>query len=279
MHAAVLSKAVEEQDIEPISTIDCPLDVLAQILISMAGTREWDIDALYVEVRRSTAFHDLTRGQFDLVLNMMAGRYYENRISELKARLSVDRAANTVRTQKGALISLYLSGGVIPDRGYFQIRMEGSGARIGDLDEEFVWEANVGNVFTFGTQHWEVKKITHNDVFVAPGKPGPSTPPFWKSEALDRSLHLSERIGEFLENADATIDDVSYSAQLQQKYPMDPDACNALIEYLRQQRKHCNAPLPHRHHVLVEYIDQSPGGATGQQIIFHTHWGLSLIHI
>ena len=273
VHAAVLSKAVEEQDIEPISTIDCPLDVLAQILISMAGTREWDIDALYAEVRRSTAFHDLTRGQFDLVLNMMAGRYYENRISELKARLSVDRAANTVRTQKGALISLYLSGGVIPDRGYFQIRMEGSGARIGDLDEEFVWEANVGNVFTFGTQHWEVKKITHNDVLVAPGKPGPSTPPFWKSEALDRSLHLSERIGEFLENADATIDDVSYSAQLQQKYPMDPDACNALIEYLRQQRTHCNAPLPHRHHVLVEYIEQSPGGATGQQIIFHTHWG------
>lgn len=273
VHAAVLSKAVEDGNIEPISTIDCPLDVLAQIMISMTGIQTWDIDDLFTEIRRSTAFHNLTRGQFDLVLNMMAGRYFENRISELKPRLSLDRTENTVRTQKGALLSLYLSGGVIPDRGYFQIRMEGSGARIGDLDEEFVWEANVGNVFTFGTQHWEVKKITHNDVLVAPGKPGASNPPFWKSESLDRSLHLSERIGEFLEGAENEIDGEDYATQLHQTYPMESSACTALIEFLQRQRHHCNAPLPHRHHILVEHIDRAPGGADGQQIVFHTHWG------
>lgn len=112
---------------------------------------------------------------------MLTGRYADRHIRKLKPRIRVDRTNNRIEARKGALMSLYLSGGVIPDRGYFQLKHEGDNARIGGLDEEFVWEANVGQTFSLGTQTWQVKKITHNDVIVGPGKPGSSEPPFWKA--------------------------------------------------------------------------------------------------
>ena len=273
IEAAVLSKAVLAGDIEPVAMITCPLDVLAQIIISMTGTVAWDIDELFTELHRSTPYHSLTRQQFDLVLNMLAGRYEDKHIRELSPKVMIDRLENTIEARKGALLSLYLSGGVIPDRGYFQLRHEDSNARIGELDEEFVWEASIGKVFAFGTQAWQVKKITHNDVIVGPARVGAPAPPFWKAEPLRRNFHYAQRIGQFLEQANTSLEHQAYKEQLVDDYHLERRAADEIITYLKRQKEHCQADLPHRHHLLVEKVASGPGKACGHQIVLHTGWG------
>jgi ATP-dependent Lhr-like helicase len=158
-------------------------------------------------LKASYPYRHLSREQFDLVLHMLAGRYAESRVRELKPLISIDRLDNTVRARRGSLQLLYLSGGVIPDRGYFHLRYQETNARIGELDEEFVWEASVGDTFTLGTQNWQIYRITHNDVFVLPASPQTTAAPFWKAEENGRDFHFSERIGQFLEMAEGRLDD------------------------------------------------------------------------
>jgi ATP-dependent Lhr-like helicase len=179
MEAAVLVAGIKAQDIESAKPVECPLDVLSQVIVSMTGTEIWNIDHLYEMLKTSRPYQNLTREQFDLVLSMLAGRYADTRIRELKARVSIDRIDNTVKDRRGALRNLYMSGGVITDRGYFNLRHLETNARIGELDEEFVWEARIGQIFTLGTQNWKIERITHNDVFVRPAGPGKTAPPFW----------------------------------------------------------------------------------------------------
>ena len=277
IEAAVLAKAVTNKAVEPITTINNPLDVLGQVIISMTGTESWDIDELYSEILRSTPYHTLRRSEFDLVINMLLGRYADHHIHELRPRVRVDRTNNRIEAKKGALLSLYLSGGVIPDRGYFQLRHEGDNARIGELDEEFVWEANVGQVFSLGTQTWQVKKITHNDVIVAPAKPGSSAPPFWKAESINRSFEYSKKIGEFLEHANETIADANntetFKSELVNSHSTEGSVADEIITFLKRQKKHSRCDLPHRHHLVFERIRSGPGAASGQQLVIHTGWG------
>ncbi len=130
------------QDIEAVRPILSPLDVLAQIIVSMTGVETWNLDALYARLKTSYPYQSLSRRQFDLVIEMLAGRYAGSRLRELKPRIAVDKLENTVTARKGSLQAVYFSGGTIPDRGYFHLRHNESGARIGELDEEFVWEAS-----------------------------------------------------------------------------------------------------------------------------------------
>jgi len=271
--STVLARGIREGNIESARMVRCPLDVLAQLIISMTGTETWDIDELYAEIRRSSAYHDLTRGQFELVLNMLAGRYADTRIRELSARVSIDRLDNTVCARSGAVQDLYLSGGMIPDRGYFHLRHLESGGLIGELDEEFVWEASVGQALTFGTQNWRIERITHNDVFVTPGSPLVRDAPFYKGEELDRDFHLAEQVGLFLEEADARLEDKAFAKELQAHYGLNATAAEALIDHLKRQREATGCALPHRHHLVIEHVNSGPAGHPGNQIIIHTGWG------
>src|SRR5690606_28286055 len=120
--------------------------------------------------------------------------YAGTRVRELAARISYDRIRNVVQAQHGAVLAMYASGGVIPDRGYYQIRHLETGAVIGELDEEYVWEARVGEVFSLGTQNWQIHRITHNDVVVRPAASGTLAAPFWRADGQGRSFHYSRRI-------------------------------------------------------------------------------------
>ncbi len=273
VQSAVIARAVLGEDIEEVRPVEGALDVLAQILISMVGTQTWDRDALFAHIRTSWPYRRLSRKQFDLVLNMLAGRYADTRIRELKPRISLDRLDNSVAARKGALLQLYISGGTIPDRGYYRLRHQASGALIGELDEEFVWEASVGQTFNLGTQHWKINRITHNDVFVDPAEPKTLDTPFWKGEVFNRGFHLSQRIGEFLETADSRLQDLSFPQELETKHCLDALAVRHLLDFLSNQKRETSAPLPHRHHVLVEHIQSGPGGTPGNQIVIHTVWG------
>jgi len=273
IEAAALAPAILNHEIESSKTILCPLDVLAQVIISMVGVETWDIDTLYAHLKTSYPYRHLAREQFDLVLEMLAGRYSASRVRELKPLVSIDRLDHTVTARRGALQTLYLSGGVIPDRGYFHLRHQETHARIGELDEEFVWEASVGDTFAFGTQNWKIHQITHNDVFVMPASPKEEAAPFWKGEENDRDFHFSERIGRFLEEADRRLDDPDFVTFLNLKNRMDPEAARKLIDFLRRQKEATGCSLPHRHHLVVEFISAGPGGAPGHQAVIHTMWG------
>ena len=281
-----------------------PLDVLAQIIVSMTGVETWNLDDLYARLKTSYPYQSLSRRQFDLVIEMLAGRYAGSRLRELKPRVAVDKLENTVTARKGALQAVYFSGGTIPDRGYFHLRHNESGARIGELDEEFVWEASIGQVFTLSTQNWKIERITHNDVFVTPARPGAAAPPFWKAEENLRDSHFSERIADFLEAAEELLEDPEVkafpgktpildtsaverlagllSARPSLLHPrgllftlqsLDRSAVERLITFLMRQKEATGRPLPHRRHLLIEYIRSAPGGYPGNQIVLHTIWG------
>ena len=123
LYAAIAARGVTEQDIESVLPVEGPLDVLAQVLISMVGVEKWDIDELFSFLKTSYPYRNLARRQFDLVLEMLAGRYADTRLRELKPRISLDRIDNTVQGKEGVLRLIYLSGGTIPDRGYYGLRL------------------------------------------------------------------------------------------------------------------------------------------------------------
>ena len=273
LEAAVLAEAIPVQDIEEIVPVENALDVLAQTILSMTVVETWDMDELFNRLRTSYPYRNLSREHYDLVIEMLGGRYAGSRIRELGARLTIDRLDNTVRARRGAQLAVYLSGGVIADRGYFQLRHEGTGARIGELDEEFVWEAKIGQAFTFGTQSWRVRKITHNEVLVQPVRPGAASTPFWRAESRNRDFHFSEKIGCFLEAADQDLEKPGFAAGLASERRMDESAASGLVDFLLKQKKAARQPLPHRHHVLIEHVSTGPGGSPGNMVVLHTIWG------
>jgi ATP-dependent helicase Lhr and Lhr-like helicase len=214
IEAAIIARAIIDQDIESQTPVECPLDVLAQIIISMNGVESWDIDELYAFIKTSYPYRSLPRRQFDLVLEMLAGRYAGSNVRELKGRIFMDKIDNTVRAKDGALRLIYMSGGTIPDRGYFDLRVQDSRAKIGEIDEEFVWERSIGETFTLGAQAWRIQRITHNDVEVVPVGAKTGIFPFWNAEEQDRDFYFSEKISIFLETADAKIDDPGFKDEL-----------------------------------------------------------------
>lgn len=280
LEAAVLAQAVKDRDIEPLKPMHAALDVLAQIIISICATHPWSIDDIYQLILRAAPYQGLSRNQFDLVVEMLSGRYEGSRVRELKPRVTLDRVKQTIQATRGAVLSLYNSGGTIPDRGYYKIRHLDTGGVLGELDEEFVWEATTGDTFTLGTQHWQIHSITHNDVVVRPAKPGNSTPPFWRSETFNRSYHFSSRIAQYLERQEAQLNTSKpgdVQAELETTLGFDNQAAIELTEFLCRQRTATQSPLPHRHHILLELVKTGPAGYHGpnnpQQLVIHTYWG------
>ena len=276
--AAVTASCVREQDIESIEPVICPLDVLAQLIVSMTSVETWSVEELYDEIRASAPFHTLPRRHFDLVLAMLAGRYEETRLRELSPLVSVDRIEGTVLAREGARLRLATSGGTIPDRGYFSLRTADTKALLGELDEEFVWERSVGDSFILGTQAWRIQAIGHQDVEVVPVSTRSAMSPFWKAEERNRGFHLSQRIARALEDWNGRVGAPGFVDELAEAYGLEPGAAKALASFLARQKEATGADLPHRHHLLVEHArDLAPGGggetAAGYRIALHTLWG------
>lgn len=272
LHAAVMTRCLAELDIEATRIVEAPLDVLAQVVAAMCGVEPWDLDALYAFIRRCAPYRELSRRAFDLVLAMLAGRYAETRLPALQPKVVLDRVANTVTAREGTLRQVYQSGGTIPDRGYYALRQVDSRARLGELDEEFVWERKPGETFVFGTQTWRIEQITHNDVLVSPAGGAPMTP-FWRADALSRGSHFSVRVAEFLESLDARLDEPDLAAELVTERGLDDGAAAELLRWLRLQHAAVGATLPHRHHLLVETIDPHGAGPEATRVVLHTLWG------
>jgi len=273
LDAAIAARGVAEHDVEEIRPIVAPLDVLAQVVLSMTANQTWGIEELYARLRAGVPYHGLSRRQFDLVLEMLAGRYADTRIRELHPRLTIDRVAGTVRARPGVERLVYMAGGTIADRGYFALRVEDSLAKIGELDEEFVWERSLGDAFTLGAQSWQIRRITHNDVLVVPGRKSSAMAPFWRADAQDRGFYFSDKIARFLERAEERLEGSELERELMAVYAFEPAAAAELLEFLRAQ-KAATGVLPHRHRLLVERVQPRPEDREEhRRVIFHTFWG------
>ena len=274
--AAVIARAIADGDIEELHPVEAPLDLLAQIILSMALAEVWPLDDLYDFLKTSYPYRNLARQQFDLVVGMLEGRYADSHVAELRPRATIDRLEGTISTRPGLSMLVYMEGGTIPERGYFELRLKESGAKIGELDEEFVWERRIGDTFSLGAQVWQITEITHSTVLVLPARKPQQIIPFWKAEELDRDFFYSEKIARFLEYCNERLGKESLIPDLMRQHFMDPGAAQALEGYLNRQKESTAADLPHRHHLLVEHYHDPLGGAEAEQIILHTLWGNSI---
>ncbi len=280
LDAATAVGCVLAGDLEETRVIEGPLDLLAQILVSLAASEAWTADRMFAFIRTSHPYRHLSRGQFDVVLEMLAGRFEASRVRELRPRVFIDAVDGRVTAAKGAVMLVGLSGGTIPDRGLYALRHANSRAKIGELDEEFVWERREGELFHLGSQSWRITRITANEMEVVPADRPAQMAPFWRADERDRGFHFSDRLGSLLERAERDLDDPAFAASLITDHGLETDGAEALVEFLRRQRAATNAPLPHRHHLLLEEAGESEGGeeaGEGVQIIVHAIWGGRLL--
>lgn len=208
VQSAVVTERMRAGSIESLRVPANPLDVLAQQIVAMTALDSWDVDELLAVVRRAAPFASLPHSAYTAVLDMLAGRYPSDAFAELRPRLVWDRVANTLAGRPGAQRLAVTSGGTIPDRGLFGVFLAGAdpkkgGGRVGELDEEMVYESRVGDVFTLGTTSWRIEDITRDRVLVSPAPGVPGRLPFWKGDQLGRPLELGRALGAWLREVGA----------------------------------------------------------------------------
>ena len=195
-HDLLLSRTIatgmDERALEPLRVPTNPLDVLAQQIVAMCAMDEWKFSDLHAVVRRSAPFHNLSEALLASVVGMLAGSYPSDRFAELKPRVVWDRDSDVITARPGAQRLAVTNAGTIPDRGLFSVHVATEGApRVGELDEEMVYESRVGEVITLGASSWRIEEITHDRVIVSPAPATTGRMPFWRGDALGRPADLA----------------------------------------------------------------------------------------
>ncbi|MEV6332518.1 ATP-dependent helicase [Streptomyces sp. NPDC051909] len=283
VQSAVVTERMRSGSIESLRIPANPLDVLAQQLVAMVALDSWQVDDLLATVRRAAPFAALPESAFTAVLDMLAGRYPSDAFAELRPRVVWDRVAGTVTGRPGAQRLAVTSGGTIPDRGLFGVFLAGAdpkkgGGRVGELDEEMVYESRVGDVFTLGTTSWRIEDITRDRVLVSPAPGVPGRLPFWKGDQLGRPLELGRALGAFLREVGALAPDDARLRLL--AAGLDAWAADNVIAYLAEQREACGH-VPDDRTILVERFRDELGdwrvvvhSPFGAQV--HAPWALAL---
>ncbi|HVL98714.1 MAG TPA: DEAD/DEAH box helicase [Egibacteraceae bacterium] len=237
VEAAVVVRRMHEAAIEETRYPRNPLDVLAQQVVAMAAMDSWDVGELVRVVRGAASFADLSRAQLDGVLDMLSGRYPSDEFAELRPRLNWDRVADRIVGRAGAQRLAVTSGGTIPDRGLYGVFVEGEGTgrRVGELDEEMVYETRPGETIVLGSTTWRVTDITRDQVLVTPAPGEPGKLPFWHGDAPGRPVEVGRAVGAFLrETAEASQEEAR--ARLAADYALDELAAANLVAYVAEQR-------------------------------------------
>src|SRR5437899_976829 len=195
LESAVVAKRMLEGGIEETVIPRNPLDVLAQQIVAVCADEEISVDELHELVRGAYNFSDLSRVQLENVLDMLAGRYPSDEFAELRPRIVWDRTAGVIRGRGGARQLAVTNAGTIPDRGLYGVHLVDGGGRVGELDEEMVYEARAGQTFMLGASTWRIEEITRDRVLVSPAPGVPGAIPFWKGEGPGRPYVLGEAIG------------------------------------------------------------------------------------
>jgi ATP-dependent Lhr-like helicase len=275
LECAVVARRMREAQIEETVIPRNPLDVLAQQIVAMTATgEEWKVPELHELVRRAYPYGELSRELLDNVLDMLDGRYPSEEFGELRPRLVWDRVEDTVRARKGSLQLAVTNAGTIPDRGLFGVHLP-DGRRVGELDEEMVYEARPGQTFLLGASSWRIEEITRDRVIVTPAPGVPGAVPFWKGDGVGRPAELGKAIGEFSRWA---VD--REPEELAEQYDLDERAAVNLVSFLREQREMTRVVPSDRTIVVERFRDEigdwrlcvlSPYGGR-----VHAAWALAL---
>jgi ATP-dependent helicase Lhr and Lhr-like helicase len=249
LECAVVAKAMREGAIEETAIPRNPLDVLAQQVVAICAEEEIAVDELHALVRGAYPFADLSREQLDNVLDMLAGRYPSDEFAELRPRIVWDRTAGVIRGRQGARRLAVTNAGTIPDRGLYGVFQVGDGGRVGELDEEMVYEAREGQTFMLGASTWRIEEITRDRVLVSPAPGVPGAVPFWKGEGVGRPYELGNRIGEASRTLSA-LSDARAVGRLREEYHLDERAAKNLLAFLRDQQR--LSALPTDRTVVIE---------------------------
>ncbi|NEA55011.1 DEAD/DEAH box helicase [Streptomyces sp. SID13666] len=283
VQAAVVTERMRTGSIESLRVPANPLDVLAQQIVAMTALDTWDVDELLALVRRAAPFAALPHSAYTAVLDMLGGRYPSDAFAELRPRIVWDRVANTVAGRPGAQRLAVTSGGTIPDRGLFGVFLAGSdpkkgGGRVGELDEEMVYESRVGDVFTLGTTSWRIEDITRDRVLVTPAPGVPGRLPFWKGDQLGRPLELGRAVGAFVREVGRLGPEEARERLA--AAGLDTWATDNVLAYLSEQRQACGH-IPDDRTIVVERFRDELGdwrvvvhSPFGAQV--HAPWALAL---
>ncbi|HEY3586874.1 MAG TPA: DEAD/DEAH box helicase, partial [Myxococcaceae bacterium] len=278
LECAVVARRMREGAIESTVVPRNPLDVLAQQIVAIAAaageSESVPVDDLYALITRTHSYAELPRRQLDHVLDMLDGRYPSTAFAELRPRIIWDRTAGTIRARPGARQLAVANAGTIPDRGLYAVTLP-DGRRVGELDEEMVYEARPGQTFLLGASTWRIEEITRDRVIVTPAPGLPGAVPFWKGDGVGRPKELGEAIGAFARWAvDQTPE------QLEGDYDLDRRAAANLVEFLAEQQA-ATRVIPSDRAIVVERFRDEIGdwrlcvlSPFGGRV--HAAWGLAL---
>jgi ATP-dependent helicase Lhr and Lhr-like helicase len=279
VQTAVVAERMRDGRIEELRYPRNPLDVLAQQIVAMTAMDEWPVDELETLVRRAAPFGTLPRSVLEATLDMLAGRYPSDEFGELRPRLVWDRVAGVLRGRPGGQRLAVTSGGTIPDRGLFGVFLVGEkSSRVGELDEEMVYESRVGDVFVLGASSWRIEDITPDRVLVSPAPGQPGKLPFWHGDAPGRPAELGRALGAFSRDLSALEPDQA-RARLRET-GLDDWAAGNLLAYLAEQREATGYVPDDRTLVVERFRDElgdwrvvvhSPFGAR-----VHAPWALAM---
>ncbi|MGH4019913.1 MAG: ATP-dependent helicase [Pseudonocardiaceae bacterium] len=268
---AVVSERMATGAIESLRYPRNPLDVLAQHVVAMTALEPWTVDELAALVRRAAPFTALPDSALHAVLDMLAGRYPSEEFGELRPRIVWDRVTGELRGRPGAQRLAVTSGGTIPDRGLFTVMTpgrEGSpGSRVGELDEEMVYESRVGDTVLLGSTSWKIVDITHDRVIVVPAPGEPARMPFWKGDAPGRPLELGRAIGAFVRELGGAGTDAA--RRRAETAGLDAWAADNLLGYLAEQAE-AAGHVPDDRTVLVERFRDELGD---WRMVVHSPFG------
>ncbi|MES2093692.1 MAG: ATP-dependent helicase [Actinomycetota bacterium] len=276
IHSAVASERMSDGLIEALRIPQNPLDVLAQQTVAAVALDSLDVDEWFDTVRRSAPFASLPRSAYDATLDLLSGLYPSDEFAELRPRIVWDRVGGTITGRPGAQRLAVTSGGTIPDRGLFGVFMVGSGtgdrapARVGELDEEMVYESRVGDVFALGATSWRIEDITHDRVMVSPAFGQPGKVPFWKGDGIGRPAELGRAIGEFTRYiSSGSTTDARTRAVLG---GLDYRAVNNLVAFIDDQKK-ATGQVPNDRTLVVERFRDELGD---WRVILHSPYGMQV---
>ncbi|SEC98148.1 ATP dependent helicase, Lhr family [Nocardioides exalbidus] len=265
---AVAVERMRSGAIEKMAIPANPLDVLAQQVVAMLAMDEWQVDEMFALMTRAASYTQLPRSAYDATLDLLSGRYPSDEFAELRPRIVWDRVTGALSGRPGAQRLAVTSGGTIPDRGLFGVFLVGEKAsRVGELDEEMVYESRVGDVFALGATSWRIEDITHDRVLVTPAPGIPGRLPFWKGDALGRPAELGAAVGAFTREL-AAKPHAKAVAHVRER-GLDDYAANNLVTYLGEQRE-ATQVVPSDTQIVVERFRDELGD---WRLVVHSPYG------
>ena len=273
---AAITRAMHEGQVESTAILRNPLDVLAQQIVATVahpprlsvprrkGERprepEISVDDLFALVRGAAPFASLSRTAFENVLDLLSGRYPSDEFAELRPRITWDRDANLLTPREGAKSLAILNGGTIPDRGLYGVFLAGDHkkpVRVGELDEEMVFESRVGEVFALGASTWRIDEISHDRVLVTPAPGQPGKMPFWHGDLAGRPLEFGRRIGALVRELRALPPNAAIS-RLVREHDLSTQAAENVLRFLADQAN-VTGTVPDDRNIVVERIRDELG--------------------